>query len=188
MRARYKRDFDKRVRAVAHKPATGGYVYLDPYDGSKAKSKLQHIVEGPYRVLDVTDRTATVQRGGVAERVTLDRLTPAPINATEKASAPPPVAAELLPSPANLAEKNRSGPSYLVDKITDHRVTGPQSKRRYEFLVHWVGYADTTWEPRANIPEELVSRYFKSLGTSAAATRARLNANGGFTSHPHRRQ
>ena len=140
--ARYKRDFDKRVRAVAHKPATGGYVYLDPYDGSKGKSKLQHNVEGPYRVLDVTDRTATVQRGGVAERVTLDRLTPAPINATEKASAPPPVAAEHLPSPADLAEKNRSGPSYLVDKITDHRVTGPQSKRRYEFLVHWVGYAD----------------------------------------------
>ena len=44
--ARYKRDFDRRVRRVRHTPTVGGFVYLDPYDGSKGKSKLQHNVEG----------------------------------------------------------------------------------------------------------------------------------------------
>ena len=124
---RYKRDFDRRVRRVRHTPAVGGFVYLDPYDGSKGKSKLQHNVEGPYQVLEVTDRTAAIQRGGVVERVTLDRVVPAPVTKTERDMAPPPTAAEHLPTPADLAEKNRAGPSYLVDRIADHMVVGSKS-------------------------------------------------------------
>ena len=58
-----------------------------------------------------------------------------------------------------------------MDRIADHRVGGPKSRRRYEFLVHWVGYADPTWEPRAILPEELVSRYFQALALSHSAQR-----------------
>ncbi len=165
---------------------------FDPSCGSKSKSKLQHNVEGPYQVLEVTERTAAIQRGGVVERVTLDRVIPAPVTKTERETAPPPVAVEHLPTPSDLAEKNLAGPSYLVDKITDHRVVGSgddpvvsffvhkvsPSRRRYEFLVHWVGYADPTWEPWANLPEELVTRYFQSVTLSATAQRRNARRRG----------
>lgn len=34
--------------------------------------------EGPYNVLDLSARTAVMQRGPLVERITADRITPAP--------------------------------------------------------------------------------------------------------------
>ena len=152
--ARYKRDFDRRVRRVTHRPKVGSHVYLDPFDGTKKRSKLQHTVEGPYKVLEIDNRTIVIQRGEVVERVSADRTTPAPQPNTAVADADK---QEREASASYMASNNREGETWLVDKLIDHRKSG---KGRYEFQVRWVGDYEDTWEPRANIPEELVSRYF----------------------------
>lgn len=149
--ARYKKDFDKRVRRVANKPKVNGYVYLDPQDGTRKRSKLQHDVEGPYKVLEVNDRTIVIQRGDVVERVSADRTTPAP-------TPPQPKIANVHDaSPKDLLQKNIEGETWLVESILEHR---KNKHNQYEFRVDWVGDYEPTWEPRSNIPEELVSRYF----------------------------
>ena len=49
------------------------------------------------------------------------------------------------------------GPTYVVDRLVTHRRT---TDGTLEFLVRWYGYDEQTWDPRRNITEELVSRYF----------------------------
>lgn len=153
--SRYKRDFDRRVRKVRKTIRAGDYVFLDPTDGSKAKTpKLKPLGVGPYRVLTNDSRTLVIDRDGKVERVNISRVTYAP---------PPPQGD--LPQPyseyrserSDLRRKNREGPTYVVDDVTDHREVAGEG---LEFEVQWYGYPDATWEPRANLPEELVSRYF----------------------------
>ena len=38
--ARYKFNFDKRARKVREKPKVGGWIYLDPDDGTKKRPKI----------------------------------------------------------------------------------------------------------------------------------------------------
>ena len=60
----------------------------------------------------------------------------------------------------DMAEKNSEGETWLVESIDDHR---KKQRGKLEFRVRWVGPYEPTWEPRANIPEELISRYFARL-------------------------
>ena len=152
---RYKRDFDKRIRRIRDKPRTGGWVFLDPNDGAHKRPKLQHAVEGPYKVLEAAPRTVVIQRGAFVERVGTDRVTPAP--------APESDAPMIYPEAAtaqDMAEKNAEGETWLVESIDDHR---KKQRGKLEFRVRWVGPYEPTWEPRANIPEELISRYLARL-------------------------
>ena len=82
-----------------------------------------------------------------------------------------------------MASKNREGETWLVDKRIDHRKSG---KGRYEFQVRWVGDYEDTWEPRANIPEELVSRYFaRGARRSEEAKRRGLRKEGAKLKRAH---
>ena len=155
---RYKRDFDRNVRRANRHIKPGQYVYLDPQDGQKTAGKLGHIAVGPYRVLLNDGRTFVIQRGDVVERVNSDRVTYSP---------PPPDAPTPLPFAANTADiiaKNIDGRTYLVDKLLDH---GYDADGRLQFLVKWSGYDQPSWQPRTDIPEELISRYFSSVRGSA---------------------
>ena len=151
--ARYKRDFDKRVRRANRGLHTGDYVYLDPSDGSKKLGKLQSPAVGPYRVVSNDKRTLVIDRDGIIERVSADRVVYAP---------PPPEAAnnatsnEYDATPADIAAKNREGPKYTVERLFDHE----QRDDGLYLKVKWAEYPQPDWQPRANIPEELVSRYF----------------------------
>ena len=60
----------------------------------------------------------------------------------------------------DIEEKNLDGETWLVDGIDDHRKT---RHGKLEFLVRWAGPYEPTWEPRANLPEEIISRYFARL-------------------------
>ena len=117
--------------------------------------KLQSIALGPFRVIRKDERTYVIDRNGATERVNADRVT----------YAPPP---ENAPTKDNNAtttehlEKNTEGPTYVVDRLVTHRRTPDGT---FEFLVRWYGYDEQTWEPRRNIPEELVSRYFEKRKT-----------------------
>ena len=129
----------------------GSFVYLDPNDRSKTHGKLNDDALGPYRVLHNDKRTVVIDRNGIVERVSTDRVTPAPRPAREQVPAA---------SMRDVARKNRSGPSFLVERTVTHRVG---REGRVEFQIQWEGYDDPTWEPRANVPEELISRYFEAL-------------------------
>ena len=155
---RYKRDFDKSVRRANRHIRPGQYIYLDPRDGVKATpGKLGHIAVGPYRVLVNDGRTFVIQRGEVVERVNSDRVTYSP---------PPPDAPPLPPfaaTTADVLEKNIEGQTYVVDALIDH---GYDDHGVLQFLVRWAGYDTPTWQPRSDIPEELVSRYFAKVRVS----------------------
>ena len=95
-------------------------------------------------------RTFVIQRGDEVERVNSDRVSYAP----PPDNVPPP---EPFAATPDDVDKNREGPTYVVDRIVAHRVADDGS---LEFDVKWVDYRERTWEPRRNVPEELVSRYF----------------------------
>ena len=153
VQARYKRDFDKRVKTTKKRIRVGDFVYLDATDGVTKPGKLTSPATGPFRVLFNDSRTILIDRDGLVERVSADRV----IFSPPPADAPP---NPYAPTPAELAEKAREGPAYVVDKIVGH---GEDEDGHFLFRVKWQGYRDTTWEPRKNLPEELVSLYFAKL-------------------------
>ena len=125
-------------------------MYIDPTDGMSKTGKLECPALGPFRVLKNDGRTFAIQRNEDVERINADRITYAPPPEDE----PPPEA--FAPTVDDIS-KNTEGPTYVVDKLLKHRVT---SKGTLEFHFKWYGYDEKTWEPRRNIPEELISRYF----------------------------
>ena len=150
----YKQDFDKRIRVSNRNILAGQYIYLDPRDGEKVHGKLGPIAEGPYRVLLNDKRTFVIQRGEVVERVNSDRVTYAP----PPENAPPILRFEA--STADILEKNIDGQTYLVDKLLEHSIHDDGSMH---FLVKWIDYPEPSWQPRSDIPEELISRYFAKI-------------------------
>ena len=76
--ARYKKNFDKRVRRTNVNIGPGEYVFIDPTDGSKKKGKVQSPAEGTYRVKQRSERTFTIDRKGATEVINSDRVTKAP--------------------------------------------------------------------------------------------------------------
>ena len=151
---RYKHDFDKRIRVSNRHIQAGQYIYLDPRDGEKIDGKLGPIAEGPYRVLLNDKRTFVIQRGEVVERVNSDRVTYAP---------PPENAPRRLrfeASTADILSKNIDGRTYLVERLLEHNI---EDNGDMHFLVKWEDYPIPTWQPRSDIPEELISRYFAKV-------------------------
>ena len=96
-----------------------------------------------------SNNTVTIQRGPVIERVTANRLTRAPSSAV-------PAEPEHASSSADVATKNTKGTAWVFKKILDHREDDDGS---LEFLLDWDGDYEPSWQPRANVPEESVSRY-----------------------------
>ena len=148
--ARYKKDFDKRVRSTTKNIRAGQYIYLDPTDGTTKGSKLGNHALGPFRVIKNDKRTLMIERDGNIERVSANRVryVPPPDNA------PPPEA--LAATEKDLQEKNLEGPKYVMEEILDHRVL---SSGAVEFRIKWYGYGEPTWQPRSDIPEEAIATY-----------------------------
>ena len=154
--ARYKKSFDRRVRHV-RKLKQDDKVYLDvEMDGFK-KDKLSHGVAGAFRVLEVDKDTNTVviQRGDVVERVAMNRVVRAPASAEVDESGP-----DLRATAKDLEEKVTEGETWVMKKILGHRELDDGT---LEFKVDWAGDWDPTWEPRAFLPEESISRYLVKL-------------------------
>ena len=138
----------------------GYYVFIDPTDGSTKKGKLQSPAEGPYRVQQRSDRTFTSDRKGAMEVINSDRVTKAPR---------PHNAPAFVPEPGQL-NKVTDGPEYTVQKILKHPVAAEGDQ--FEFFIKWAGYEDPSWSKRDQVPEELISRYFRRRHRrSARATR-----------------
>ena len=152
VQARYKKNFDRRVRHI-RKLTDKDKVYLDVDDGAMKREKLLHGVAGAFRVIKIDKATNTVviQRGDVVERVAMNRVVRAP------ASAP------VDDTPDNsqattkdIEEKVTEGDNWVMKGILDHRELDDGT---LEFRIDWAGKWKPTWEPRKYIPEEAISRY-----------------------------
>ena len=88
------------------------------------------------------------------ERVNSDCVTytPPPENA------PPVIRFEA--STADLLQNNFDRQTYLVDKLLEHNI---EADGNMHFFVKWIDYPQPTWQPRSDIPEELISRYFAKI-------------------------
>ena len=149
--ARYKVDFDRGIRAT-RRIETGDHIFLDTHDGAAKRPKLTHNISGPYRVLGHDSKTIAIHRGEVIERVSRDRVTLAPKQATTRA------ARIEDAQPKHLQATRTSGRSYTFSKILGHREL---QNGDLEFKVSWDGNYKPTWELRDWVPEEAISRYFE---------------------------
>ena len=126
MLARYKRDFDKRVRRINARLKPGDHAYLNLTDGARISNKLASPAVGPYRILANDKRTITIDREGVTERVSADCCVyvPPPTDAPRRGAT----------TPRYLAEKVTEGTQYAVERPLMHRVVEDGTT---EFLIKW---------------------------------------------------
>ena len=157
---RYKRGFDRRIKKIQRNIREGDFVYIDPTNGMLKTGKLESPALGPVRVLKTDEWTVLIQRNQDIERINADRITYAP----PPENMPPTESFALI---SNDIGKNTEGPTYVVDRLLEHRVTPDGTM---EFHVKWYGYAEQTWESRRNIPGELISRYFAQKRRIARTT------------------
>ena len=146
--ARYKADYDKTIRKANHNIRAGDWIYLD--NPERTPGKLETHAQGPFEVLASDGHTFTIQRDGITERVSSDRLTAAPRPTHEQPNA----ATEHTPTLPRGVEL--SDERYVVDKILGDSYD--EDNNRW-FLVKYYGYDGATLEPEAALPSELVSRF-----------------------------
>ena len=82
---RYKRSFDRRVRLPLDTPVAVSFVFLrKDYTNPRTdtKHKLAPLATGPHKVVSYDGRTVVVQVGDEQERVSRDRVVPAPTPST----------------------------------------------------------------------------------------------------------
>ena len=140
--ARYRRDFDRGIR-VTRRIQTDDYIFLDAHDGTAKRPKLTHNMSGPFRVLGHDNNNIVIQRGEVVERVSRDRVTLAPKQASTKAARMGDAQTK------HLQAKRTSGRSYTFSKILGHREL---QNGDLEFKISWDDNYKPTWEPRDCVP------------------------------------
>ena len=135
-------------------------MYIDPTDGMSKTGKLESQALGPSRVLKTDERAVVIQRNQDVERINTDRITYAP----PPKNAPPP---EAFAPTSNDIDKITEGPTYAGNRLLEHRV---KRDGTLEFRMKWYDYTEQIWQPRRNIPEELISRDFAQKRRIAKTT------------------
>ena len=84
--ARYKRDYDKRIRPLPRNLEPGHFVFVEretprreETEGRMHRNKLQPKADGPYRVEKVDSHTVTILKDGLIDKVSWDRIYRAPV-------------------------------------------------------------------------------------------------------------
>ena len=157
--ARYKRNFDKRLRNQTHLPEIGSFVYVrrdyqrKPTGAQVRSRKLAPRADGPYLGKEILPTTAVIQIGDQTEYISFDRLAPAP--APTSLDQPGPSIADLTPG-------QTSEQQFVVDRIVNHRFLRKkvvaEHSLQYEYRVLWYD-GKTTWEPIEHLPRHFVVQY-----------------------------
>ena len=165
---RYKETFDRKAQRKLPQLKSGQYVWLDPKQRTGSVNKLQPSGDGPYRILDVGKGTLVIKRGNEIERVNRARveLAPGPPENEKRAA--------WEPTAKDFQEKTR-GPEWVVDRVLDHHIDDDGA---YSFHVRWYGPYDDSWQPRSDLNEETVARYFLSLEPKRPTPRELWEARG----------
>ena len=117
--------------------------------------KIQHPYAGPFTILKSASENAFVLDILAHWHLhTVFNVAPLKLSKVDKTREHPPP--QLLRSTATI--------EYEVESICEHRGT---TVRDLEHLVRWVGYADPTWEPLANLrgsSNKLLGEYHAANG------------------------
>lgn len=160
--SRYKRDLDRSVRASNKQLTAGDFVFID--NPEHQPGKLEHHVQGPYKVISNDGHTFTIDRDGALEKINSDRITSAPRPTTApRADSQGFLSRKSLPSDVQL-----SGQQCVVDKLMG-RHTDNDGHDWYH--VKWYGYRERTWEPAAALSAELASAYDRKRPKQSSETR-----------------
>ena len=168
---RMKQNFDNRVKPT-RLIRKNDFVYLENVSteyskdtGVRNRHKLSRKATGPYMVIDESSHTVTIDRDGLNETVSRDRVTlaPRPDKATTSDSVPqilkrqkPPEARENDSTPGHQS-MDETGKEYVIEKIVDY------DEEEMLFRVNWTGYTSEqdTWEPPGALPFNQIARYFR---------------------------
>lgn len=156
--ARYKAHYDSRIRQPRSPPTIGGYVFVRreiATPSEHGQHKLAPVADGPFQVIEVTDKTVVIQRQLATETISRDRVVIAP---SPQAQSTP------QGSPHN--NPSRSG-EYVVDRIISHKPASvSDAPSAFRYRVRWYNYGEEqdTWEPTANLPAHFILRYTRRHG------------------------
>jgi len=142
MQARYKRDFDKSVSSPNRNLRAGDRVFVDFTESShdetkleRSKSKLDYKTGGPYTVIANFGHTFDVEIDGIPERLSSDRVRPAPLTTTAVDNTSPDlrVAPQSVDRPLGDPSRQQGAPlapltSSVEDKSPPAR--GPEGQAR----------------------------------------------------------
>lgn len=124
--ARYKRNFDARLRKPSYKIPVGFFVFLRKLKGStKGKQhKLSPVPTDPFRVMEVRDDTVVIEDGDAQERVSRDpvQLAPNPLEYSNRSAKPnkmsPKGSAGSPEGTSQLVNADTTSPPAVVGRIT----------------------------------------------------------------------
>ncbi|CDF32213.1 unnamed protein product [Chondrus crispus] len=193
--AQYKRNFDKAVRTLPSFEV-GQEVFLDrppdfsatPLENEDGHRKLLPKTTGPYRFIKapVDGDTVTIERNGLLDAVSINRVTKVPQPSIPKApssvrSTPmaiPPASGTTPPEKASVSRTTRTvsidpdsevpvhqdpaeaeaDTEHAIDRIVAH---GEADDGSPLYRVRWFGYSpkEDTWERADNLPENFIRRY-----------------------------
>jgi len=150
--ARYKRDFDKKVRPRRVSVTSGDWVYLRNH---ARKYKLDPKVTGPYEVLETDGKTSLIDQDGLPYRVRGDHVVPTgPVDPGNRPKQPQVAVPDAL---------QPVGSEFVFEQFVDH--TWDEEGVLW-LLVLWFGYGpeDDTWQHSGRLPVAAVYRYCRHEG------------------------
>lgn len=149
---RMKRNFDARLRRRTKHVQVGDTIVLKrekSSDSEPGRHKLSPTTRGPFTVTKVKTHTVVIEREGIPEEVSMDRI-------------------EVSKHSTNARDEVPDGPKlepgvegYVIDNIVDH-VVDEQGDTR--FKIKWYNSTETTWEPTSHLPLSHIARYTKRMG------------------------
>ena len=157
--ARYKSDFDKRIKHKLPTIETGDWVWLDPVQRSTATNKLTPAADKRYRVLSSGRGTIVIKRDDLVERVNRSRVELAPPPTPTDTATDPRSEHDEEPTNADFAEKT-TGDEWVVERVLDH---SRDFDGRLWFHIEWRGPHANSWQPRRDLDESMVAQYFTRL-------------------------
>lgn len=112
------------------------------------QTKLSGKKIGPFRILELHPLSCKLElpdwMGRTHPVISMQHLEPAPADPYNRPSLPP--------GPLQIDGLDK----YIIDKIIDHEQrTTPPAERGTWYKVKWLGYNDTTWEPKSNLMQDV---------------------------------
>lgn len=155
-RKHYKRDFDRCLRKTFERINTEDYLLIDVLDRVNKTPKLEHAIQGRYRVLGQDQRPMVIQRKWLAQRITAKSVALASRPNGLLPTPPEPAAA------INIQAMNLKQTPWLILVAMDHVL---KDGVQLEFVLNWEPNYDNKWKLGSNKPKEsvTVSKYFSRM-------------------------
>ena len=156
--ARYKRNFDSRVKSRREPLRVGDWVFVNSHENQGGK--LVFKARGPYQILKTDGRRLTIESDDGIRTINGNHATRAP----EPPEGDPAWARALEAWKVPALPSTSVKPAEAVfDKFVGH---GYDERGRLMLRVRWFGYGSTsdTWELVEGLPTEKVRKYCRQAG------------------------